>query len=260
MDALNLTAPKSWSELSQSQLDFLLRAIATVNRVNGNRTFHSIDDFSAQTAAEVAVYCLFRWNGVKVITPYADGWLVAHDGRELVISSGDVAAATAFLSWTAELPSEPVRLDRVDGADAVEASLGDDFSFDDWLSCEALWQGYQVVKNSEFLRQMAEILYRKPGISLKEHESVGIFYWWAGLKSECNRLYPNFLQPAEPGTAVEPTQDMIRRNMDAQIRALTKGDITKEELILAMPAHRALTELDALAREYDELNRKYPTK
>ena len=230
MDALNLTAPKSWSELSQSQLDFLL------------------------------VYCLFRWNGVKVITPYADGWLVAHDGRELVISSVDVAAATAFLSWTAELPSEPVRLDRVDGADAVEASLGDDFSFDDWLSCEALWQGYQVVKNSEFLRQMAEILYRKPGISLKEHESVGIFYWWAGLKSECNRLYPNFLQPAEPGTAVEPTQDMIRRNMDAQIRALTKGDITKEELILAMPAHRALTELDALAREYDELNRKYPTK
>lgn len=159
MDALNLTAPKSWSELSQSQLDFLLRAIATVNRVNVNRTFHSIDDFSAQTAAEVAVYCLFRWNGVKVITPYADGWLVAHDGRELVISSGDVAAATAFLSWTAELPSEPVRLDRVDGADAVEASLGDDFSFDDWLSCEALWQGYQVVKNSEFLRQMAEILY-----------------------------------------------------------------------------------------------------
>ena len=57
MDALNLTAPKSWSELSQSQLDFLLRAIATVNRVNVNRTFHSIDDFSAQTAAEVAVYC-----------------------------------------------------------------------------------------------------------------------------------------------------------------------------------------------------------
>ena len=42
MDALNLTAPKSWSELSQSQLDFLLRAIATVNRVNVNRTFHSL--------------------------------------------------------------------------------------------------------------------------------------------------------------------------------------------------------------------------
>ncbi len=48
--------------------------------------------------------------------------------------------------------------------------------------------------------------------------------------------------------------------MDAQIRALTKGDITKEEHILSLPAHRALTELDALAREYDELNRKYPQK
>ena len=38
------------------------------------------------------------------------------------------------------------------------------------------------------------------------------------------------------------------------------GDITKEETILAMPVHRALTELDALAREFDELNRKYPSK
>ena len=48
--------------------------------------------------------------------------------------------------------------------------------------------------------------------------------------------------------------------MNAQIRALTKGDVTKEAQILALDAMRALTELDALAREYEELNRKYPKK
>ena len=52
--------------------------------------------------------------------------------------------------------------------------------------------------------------------------------------------------------------DGLRRNVDAQIRALTKGDITKEPTVLAMDAFRAITELDALAREYDELNKKYP--
>lgn len=260
MDALNLTAPKSWEELSQDQLDFLLRTIARVNRANINRPFHSADDFTAQTAAQVAVLCLFRWNGVRVVTPYGDAWLVAHEGRELLISAADLAAATDALAWVAEVPQSPVRLDVIDGAKAVDAELDDSFTFDDWLACEALWQGYQVSKSDKLLQQMAEILYSKPGIRMAEHETLSIFYWWGGLKEYCNALYPNFFHPATPGDAVEPTRDQLRRNMDAQIRALTKGDITKEAVILAMPAHRALTELDALAREYEELNRKYPTK
>ena len=45
--------------------------------------------------------------------------------------------------------------------------------------------------------------------------------------------------------------------MNAQIRALTKGDITKESQVLALDTWRALTELDALAREYQEFNSKY---
>lgn len=260
MEALHLSVPTSWSELSQEQLRFLLRTIVAVNRANTGRSFDSRDDFAAQTAAQVAVYCLFRWNGLSVITPYADAWLVAHNGREFVISAGDVAAATSFLDWTNEIPATPVRLDRIDSADAVEASLGDDFSFDDWLSCETLWQSYQATQNPEHLRLMAEILYRKPGIALEEYEHLSIFYWWAGLKSECSGLYRHFFQPSPSDSpAANITPDLLRRNMDAQIRALTKGDITKESLILSMPAHRALTELDALAREYDELNRKYPS-
>ena len=51
----------------------------------------------------------------------------------------------------------------------------------------------------------------------------------------------------------------MRHNIDTQIRALTKGDITKESEILALNALRALTELDAQAREYDELQKKYGT-
>ena len=44
------------------------------------------------------------------------------------------------------------------------------------------------------------------------------------------------------------------------IRALTKGDITKEREILALDTRRALTELDAQAREYQEFNSKFPKK
>lgn len=260
MDILNLNAPKSWEELSQDQLAFLYSAMASVNRANLNKSFLSADDFAAQSTAQVALLCLFRWNGVSVITPYADGWLLSHEGRELRASTDAIAAATRFLSWVNDLPQFPVRLSVIDGAEAVEAELDDSFSFDDWLSCETLWQGYQSIKSDDLLRQMAEILYHKKDIHLSEPETLSIFYWWAGLKNLCNRLYPNLFQPAPASSDITPDRDSLRRNMDSQIRALTKGDITKEEKILSMPAHRALTELDALAREYDELKRKYPSK
>ena len=48
--------------------------------------------------------------------------------------------------------------------------------------------------------------------------------------------------------------------MNAQIRALTKGDITKEKEILAMDTWRALQELNAQAKEYNEFNAKYGNK
>lgn len=262
MAALHLSAPKAWTELTQEQLAALLDTMVNVNARNADRRFVSADDFAAQSAAQVAVRCLFVWNNVKVVTPYADGWLVDVDGRECVVSAPDVAAAADMLRWVAELPDGPVRLDLIAGAKAVDAELDDSFSFDDWLTCETLWQAYQSTQDAELLRRMAEVLYRKQGISLSPAETLSVFYWWAGLKALCNRLYPHFFHPADGagGNSQDTDRDMLRRNIDAQIRALTKGDITKEERVLAMPAHRALTELDALAREYDELNRKYPAK
>ena len=44
--------------------------------------------------------------------------------------------------------------------------------------------------------------------------------------------------------------------MNAELRALTGGDITKEELIKNADTWRALTELNAKARESKELNNK----
>lgn len=258
---LNLQSPTSWSELTQEQLAFLLKAIAVVNRDCISRSFRSKEDYSAQVASMVATRCLFHWNNVRVITPYAEAWLLAHEGNEYVVSSGDLAAAVSVMAWIRDLPDNPVRLDSINGAVAVSADIEDDLSFDDYLACEACWQVWQISRDDSLLRDMAAILYRKEDIALKEFESLSIFYWWAGLKSMLSRRYPNFFQvsPVEPA-APHVDELILRRSMDSQIRALTKGDITKESTILSMPAIRALTELDALAREYEELNRKYPAK
>jgi uncharacterized protein YbjQ (UPF0145 family) len=44
--------------------------------------------------------------------------------------------------------------------------------------------------------------------------------------------------------------------MNAQIRALTGGDITKDEAVLSMDTWRALTELDAKAKEVEDIKRQ----
>ena len=49
----------------------------------------------------------------------------------------------------------------------------------------------------------------------------------------------------------------MRAVMNAQIRALTGGDVTKEREVLSMDCWRALTELNEKAREQQEFNQKY---
>lgn len=258
---LNLQSPTSWSELTQDQLTYLLKAIAVVNRDTIGHSFRSKEDYSAQVAAQVAIRCLFHWNNVRVVTPYADAWLLDHEGIEYLVSPGDLAAATSMVSWISRLPEDPVRLDSIDGAVAVSADIEEDLSFDDYLACEALWQVWQTSQTDSLLRDMAAILYRKENIVLKDFEYLSIFYWWAGLKNMLSGRYPNFFQVSPVESAIPHVDELtLRRSMDSQIRALTKGDITKESTILSLPAIRALTELDALAREYEELNRKYPAK
>lgn len=259
-EVVDLSVPKSWSELSQGQLRFLLRAMADVQRSLLNVGFRSVEDYAAQSSAHVAALCFVKWARLRVVCAYGDGWLLSLGKKEFAVSSQTLAAALSHLDWIKELPKEPVRLDAVDGAKAVPADISSEFSFDSWLSCEALWQAYQIANDDEMLRRMAEVLYRKAGIKLDQAEALGVFYWWAAVKAMVSEMFPYFFKPSGSDSGFQPSTDAFRRNMDAQIRALTKGDITKEKEILAMDALRALTELDAQAREYDELNRKYPTK
>ena len=55
---------------------------------------------------------------------------------------------------------------------------------------------------------------------------------------------------------VPPIGEVLRTAMNAQIRALTGGDITKEEAVLSMDTWRALTELDAKAKEVEDIKRQ----
>lgn len=255
---LELTVPRGWHELDQDQLRFLLQTIADIQRANADIAFASRDDYAASTTAQVATLCLMRWTGMKVATPYGDGFLMTLGKKEFFTTSEQLSAAAGHLDWVGSIPAFPVRLDTVAGSRAaVAADISTGLTFDAWLAIENYWQMYQTTGDDRWLKKMAELLYATPDIEPDEAERLGIFYWWSAVKDMVSAMFPNLFRPMDPQTA-PPTYDQMRRAIDIQMRALTKGDITKERDVLQMDAMRALTELDAQAREYEEINSKFP--
>lgn len=247
MDMLEITLPKSWGELTQRQL---------------RRVYVLMVRFAGMPEAWrcVAASCALRWAGIKVVSPYGRNWLIRTDGREYVMDPMEYACLIDRLSWLRDIPEVPVRLDVIDKASALPPDPTADLTFGRWLVLENLYQGYQYTQDSALLRSMAAVLYGKEDIALSPAEEISIFYWWSAVKTMVSAMFPFFFRPAPVKADDVPDADTVRRSVDAQIRALTKGDISKEDRIMEMPAIRALTELDAQAREFEELNRKYPQK
>lgn len=50
----------------------------------------------------------------------------------------------------------------------------------------------------------------------------------------------------------------ILESINVQLRALTDGDVTKEQSVKQIDCWRALTELNAKAKEAEEFRRKFP--
>ena len=265
---INLTLPTKWEDLNDKQLRYLFGLLA--------------QNFPAQ---QVKTYCLFRWSGMQVMHRYGKGWWCKFAKDEFVIMAHQINAAIASLDWLDTLPTLPVRLAKIGSHRAIDAQF-QGVPFESFIVCDNLYQGYLATKQDELLEQMACHLYsrriRDDGTvisdpsqnhsSLISHlssaDKVGIFYWFASLKAFFTKVFKHFFQPidnasGDNGNMFEQEQsqyELLQNAVNAQIRALTKGDITKEKEVLSLDTWRALTELDAQAREYEELNAKYPSK
>ena len=140
--------------------------------------------------------------------------------------------------------------------------------FETFIICDNLYQGYLSAKEDKLLDDLAKLLYRSPKVNPTAAERIGVFYWFASLKAMFVRQFKHFFKPISnagdaDGNMFEQTKsqyEILYEAVNSQIRALTKGDVTKEKEVLAIDTWRALTELDALAKEYDEFNKKYPNK
>ncbi len=249
---VNLDLPQSWQELSQLQLEYLLKTMASVHSSAVAAAGFSLD--FERNAAQVQTLFLFHCNALEIDSPYLDGWMLRKSGSEpFFVSAEQLLPAVAMLDWSRLPPDYPVCLETAAGTSGVDTALDDDFSFESWLAAENIWQGFLHTQDDSLLRQLAALLYPDPKRGFNDFELLGVFFWWAGLKTYFSVRFPSFFVRSSSDSQQGPPDRLALQNsVDVQIRALTKGDITKEPEVLSMPAIRALTELNALAREYSE--------
>lgn len=230
----DIRLPRSWVEMTQSQLRIVYRLLA-----------HDLDK------PDFLLSALLRLGKIKVLSRGEMLWLVKIRRKTCVVRTRELAALANSLSWLLTPPGyprilRPCRLIKLTAADEY------DMIFGDYLELDNLYTGYLVTRDQNVARQFAEKIYRVrfPWIHLSKIYEIAAVYWFIGLKARMARMHPNFYVSGGPA-ASDPAK-AARENTNAQLRALTKGDVTKEEAVLNMPVLRALAELDALAREYQE--------
>lgn len=250
-DGLQLFSPKSWGEMTQDQLRYALTVLATFE----------------PTSAKVYMIC--RFSGLHIIKRTYRGWeCFVRTGllgrRKFVfLQTWQIQSFLEQMKFVDTYEGMGVRLDSIHGFRAVDILLHN-VAFIDYLNIEKYYQLYLMNSGeSQLLLRIANILYRdrrghaaKIGF-LDSAEQTGIFLWFSYIKSEFSKQFPHFFRPI----AAEDVQDYdLIGSINAQIRALTDGDITKESIIFNMDCWRALTELDQKAREAEEFKAKYGNK
>ena len=245
---IDLAVPQGWHELSDAHLRYAFELIV-----------------KNYTSNEIKTLCLCRWSGLSVRHRHNRDFVCRLGKRTFRLTALQIAELLPALDWLDNIPPQPVCISRI-GRHRPFAPDFADVAFEKFIICDNLYQGYLATQRDDLLAQLASILYQSATpIPLSPAEKISAFYWFASVKDHFARLFPNFFQAAsQPDNLLGgdrlPTGAQIQQSVNAMIRALTKGDITKEREILALDTHRVLTELDAQAKEYKEFNAKFPKK
>ena len=244
---LELHAPQSWKEMTQDQLRYVFFLLTTFPNM-----------------ITVKTYMFLRFTGLKVVKKIPGGVRCAlmsdKHHQEFNIATWQIQSLLHQFDYIDSYDGMGVRLESIQGYHAVDVLLHG-LPFVDYLNCEIIYQGFLQTRDDKRLDALARILYRDDNddapeeLKLAPEERMGTFIWYTSVKLAMSKAFPHFFKPSK-GEGAPKLMEMT----NAQLRALTDGDVTKEEMVEELDCWRCLTELDAKAREAEEFERKYGNK
>lgn len=240
-NTINLQCPASWDSLSQQQLQYVFALLLT--------------GFSREA---VQTYMFVRFTGITIHVCRKDGWLCSvRKGLHRKFFFLRIWQACNWIESFNFVFDEICnnRLEKINGCCAVDRDFHD-VPFIDFLTAESYYQAYLTDKSDiELIKNLGRILYLKNGekkdkLDFSRVECLNVIMWYAYVKDLFGRIFCHLFRHAD----TNGDYNMLDA-VNAQTRALTGGDITKEREVWKLDVWRALTELDAKAREADEFKR-----
>lgn len=265
-DTWQLSLPERWEQLPQRSLREFLTLLA-----------------QGLTDKELTTRLFYQWAGATQLSTST-----APDGSPLVVLAINapgsrqpqtalvplrtLVAAIMQLEWLTHTDTmPPVRLDRAEcGREALDPQLHR-LTLGEYILADRAHQQYAATHDAAHAHRLCTLLYQQPthggkhaAPSFTAAEMLGATLWFSAVKRLLTSRFPDLLRPAAPqGQAADerPPFDpwAHQQEADNMVRLLTGGDITKEEQVLGASVWRALTELNAKAREARQLRRQKPT-
>ena len=235
---LDLTVPTAWEQLTPAQYESVLDALSGAPN---------------ETAGRLIAFC--RLAGITIQRATGTYTFLVSGGRSFRINTKEFCHAVSdWTEWMTQPPLAPIRPDKVLGGESINAEFHN-VKFGVYLQTENLWQRFCATEDEgdklSLLDDLSDILFE--GITThSDYSRTAAALWWAGLKNHLSRLFSNLYRPA----VGESDGDLLGA-MLAQVRALTGGDVTKEEAVLNVDTWTALAELDAKVKEAREYSEKY---
>ena len=248
---MDLCCPTSWCELTQEQLRYVFFLLATF-----------------ADPVVVKTYCFIRFAGIYLIGKNRWGWKCSKDGRVFYLQPWQIHSFLGQLEFVDSLETMDNRLEVVQDLKAVNALLQEDadtgriVSFHEYLCMEQRYQRFLMNRDEDQIDILASFLYRRADgsrpaeLTLTAAERVGVLAWFGHIKYVMSYAFPNLFRKSKGDDDISDLS--VIESINIQLRALTDGDVTKEAAVKAVDCWRALTELDAKAKQAEEFRRKYP--
>ncbi len=221
---------------------------------------------SIKKGAPAKVSIFLKLTRISILKEDDLGYLCSRRGTRFYIASWEMMSFIQKLSWLDTPGSYPSPLSVMHGRKAINERLYT-VDFETYLELESFYQMYMesipnksLERKNKALMGMFNILYPQTRFwhkwrkSLPLDTELAIITWMAQVKGLLSNYFKDFFQPAE-NMADNSGHVNVLELCNAQIRALTAGDITKEDDALKKKCWRALTELNAKAKEAKELKK-----
>lgn len=250
MKTVQLSAPKNYGEITEKQLRYIAALM-----------------ISGQSEDQIRTKCFIRFTGIKPVACIDEVYFFVKPKLKgfFSLTTEQVASFSSTFAWiTKDYKgfTPPVSVGKYKAVDRLLRET----PFSAYLDAENYYQAYIHTKRNEYVAKLMAVLF--PGKNNNKDKAVKFFskssevdrliavMWFMSIKADFAKRFKFLYGEAETeGTDTAPPPDMYKI-ITNQVRMLTDGDVTKNNLVMAANTWDALTELNEKYREAAKLKDK----